>query len=332
MMKKDMRIALIRVVAMCSIVLCHIVQEYKSVSFMGQFFNVGVFIFIFMSAFLYGRKEIYHIGEWLLKRATRLYIPVYIYMIALLVMQLSVNDVINLKQYGLYVIGVQGFFSAVQGAAHLWFITAIVICYLITPILYKLKAYVQTQRLAQLCTIFVMLMLTQVIISYSLGTLPGRYMCYINLYILGYYLSFLYECKLNKKAICWLTFAMAIAVILRVVSRKYIDGSIFYSNIIVLYSQSMLAIWTYLMLYRLDLVYTKFQGVIIYLDSISFEIYIVHYIFVTGKYSLMHLTRYAIVNILLVIIATCVSALLLHYVSNSIKKIRYKETRTILER
>ena len=59
-MKKDVSIQIIRICAMFSIILCHIVQEVNNnvIAQMGQFLNVGVYIFLFLSSYLYGKKKI----------------------------------------------------------------------------------------------------------------------------------------------------------------------------------------------------------------------------------------------------------------------------------
>ncbi len=327
-MQRDIKISLIRVIAMFSIVLCHIVQEYEKISFMGQIFNVGVFIFIFMSGFLYGKKDITNAKSWLFKRAIRLFVPIYIFMVLLFVINAFANKSFDVSNYLIYIIGMQGFFPAVEGAAHLWFITALIICYLITPVLYKLKKSVLRMNKMQLIVILGVLMGIQVILSYTLGVLIGRYALYVVLYIFAYYLSFLKDCKLSKKMIILTTIMMLLGLCIRVLSRRYIDGSVLYSNIIVLYTQSIFGIWLFLAVYRLRGINRKLHRVIEYLDSISFEVYIVHYIFISGKYSMIYLAEYTIVNLMLLGVVIFISGILLHKISNCFTAIPYKRGNT----
>ena len=59
-MKKDVSLQLLRIFSMLMIVLCHLCIQTKIDFFVNisQFFNVGVFVFLFLSGYLYGKKEI----------------------------------------------------------------------------------------------------------------------------------------------------------------------------------------------------------------------------------------------------------------------------------
>lgn len=50
-MKKNIGITIIRIIAMFSVILCHIFQENENE--LAYWFNVGVQVFIFISAFLF---------------------------------------------------------------------------------------------------------------------------------------------------------------------------------------------------------------------------------------------------------------------------------------
>lgn len=51
-MKKDVSIQIVRICAMFSILACHLVQELNNskIAQLAQFFNVGVYIFLFLSS------------------------------------------------------------------------------------------------------------------------------------------------------------------------------------------------------------------------------------------------------------------------------------------
>lgn len=57
---KEIFISYLRVFAMILILACHIVQEHNNsyINMTAQFLNVGVPIFIIISGYLYGQKEI----------------------------------------------------------------------------------------------------------------------------------------------------------------------------------------------------------------------------------------------------------------------------------
>ena len=58
-MKREYRISIIRILSMLAIVLCHIFQATEMNIAFGL--NVGIQIFLFVSGFLCGRKEIKNI-------------------------------------------------------------------------------------------------------------------------------------------------------------------------------------------------------------------------------------------------------------------------------
>lgn len=84
-MKDREFISYLRVFAMILILACHIVQEHNNVyiNMTAQFLNVGVSIFIIISGYLYGKKEIKEeYFKWIIKRAKRILIPMYFFMVS----------------------------------------------------------------------------------------------------------------------------------------------------------------------------------------------------------------------------------------------------------
>ena len=75
----------------------------------------------------------------LLKSLKRILIPLYVFMLYLLNIYLINGNHINLINWIAYIFDLQGFQIYVHGAEHLWYLTIIMICYLITPILNKNK-------------------------------------------------------------------------------------------------------------------------------------------------------------------------------------------------
>ena len=64
-------ITLSRVLGMLFIVTCHIIKYYTFIPMhesLGQFFNCGVDLFLFISGYLYGGKVVNRFGKWYFKR------------------------------------------------------------------------------------------------------------------------------------------------------------------------------------------------------------------------------------------------------------------------
>ena len=130
---ESVALSMIRVFAMMLIVSCHIAQCYELQ--IAWLLNVGVQIFFFMSGFLYGRKDI-AISPFAFykKRLVKVYIPFLI----LVVLVVGVYAVFHLyrpnpRQLILYLFSLQWFSTPIEGLNHLWFLTVLMIGYLLTP-------------------------------------------------------------------------------------------------------------------------------------------------------------------------------------------------------
>lgn len=124
--RESSAISIVRVFATFAIVLCHIFQAYgNSLAFR---FNVGVQIFFVLSGYLYGHKDINKWGLWYWNRFKKLYVPCFIYCLIVLTL-LHYRAGTDVTIYNYFTI------SAVDGIDHLWFMKAILLCYLITPVL-----------------------------------------------------------------------------------------------------------------------------------------------------------------------------------------------------
>ena len=66
-------ISILRVLGMLFIILCHI-ASWLDIAFLEQFFNYGVYIFLFISGFLYANKEINNHSKWFLTRVKKMLI------------------------------------------------------------------------------------------------------------------------------------------------------------------------------------------------------------------------------------------------------------------
>ena len=128
----------IRIFAMMSIVLCHTVAQHDNpyVQMSAQFFNIGVLIFFCLSGFLFGRKGMNtSTCEWYKRRLKRIYIPWLLFVAVLGGVHLVQGHDILTWNWARLVLGIQGTEVGVQGAGHTWFITCLLLCYALTPIL-----------------------------------------------------------------------------------------------------------------------------------------------------------------------------------------------------
>lgn len=185
-------IRILRVFSMFSIVLCHILQPLGSRY--GDVFNVGVEVFFLISGYLYGHKIIADTKNFYISRIKKIYIPFVVFLIFVLPFYYVIGDFSWYKTLK-YLFCLQGIGSYYSGLGHLWFITFILLCYLITPFLQYLRKYSTS-------IILVMLIVYVYIIGYGLAMgfqkqsefgMIIHYYDSLSLYIFGYFIASLKE-------------------------------------------------------------------------------------------------------------------------------------------
>ena len=316
-------IQLTRVCAMCMILLCHAFNENKNFNFLGQIFNVGVFTFLFLSGYLYGPKYIKNDKEWLLKRLKKILIPMWLFMVFIFAVRFFLLGYgIEFKSYIVYLFNMQGLLRGVQGATHLWFMTTIMICYLITPLLYKIKKMVLYIDKRIIFIIIPLIISIQYIVAYLTSENIALQISYITLYIFAYYFSCIWDKQLERKKFYLITILTFCIVFVRLISKIFFDGTLLYNVLIVTYSQSILGIWIFLFFYyftnnRNEKIYFK---LINNLDKLSFEIYIVHYMFFVGPLRVMNISNNFFVNSFSAFILSYIFAIILNKVCQRLIK------------
>lgn len=303
-------IILIRVFAMVLILACHIVQEHSNeyIKMTAQFLNVGVSIFILISGYLYGTKKINeNYVQWIIKRAKRILIPLYIFMAYLLIIYLIKGINISIFNWIAYILNLQGFQIYIHGAEHLWYLTVIMICYTVTPILDRNKKKLNKKNIKILIPILIFI---QVLTTYFINTQIGIYLIYILLYIISYIVGNSVNISISNKKI-FLAFGIGIiSITIRLIGKFLLDDTRIYNVIIVGYTQAIIA---FSIFYIFAYLGNKFKAnsVIKYIDSISFEVYLVHYMYMVGPVRFMGLTNSFILNTIITIIASVITAILL---------------------
>ena len=131
--RNDWSISALRLLSMCSIVACHICQLYGLG--IAWVLNIGVQVFLVISGWLYGmRPDVVDAGCWYIKRLLRICLPYWLVLIPLLVVDVFfATQVVTVKTVILSIAGVRS--GSVPNAAHLWYISVMLLCYLVTPIL-----------------------------------------------------------------------------------------------------------------------------------------------------------------------------------------------------
>lgn len=225
--RRDGAITILHIIGMVMILLCHICQE-AGFYLLGEIFIIGVPLFLYVSGYLSGVRKIDNVKRWLGKKAVRILTPYYIFILILfLIYEITGSAEISMFQWIFCLLNLQGLnytywgfetYGAVAGCGHLWFLTTIMLCYLITPLLDKFRG-VQLGKLK-----------ASLLISCSIMAVFGLVYCrfqfsYLLIYILGYFAG-VHKDKFNennfkKPHYLLITAGMFVCTILRFAFRNY---------------------------------------------------------------------------------------------------------------
>ena len=288
---------------MLAIIICHVLQVYANR--WAYVFNIGVQVFLTLSGYLYGKRIISNWKSWSIGRIKRVYVPMFMFLIAVLPFYLFFHkEVFSWKAYGLNYLNLQGIpfvmgGGMVQGIRHLWFITAIMFSYLATPVL---------QCLSRNAEWLLPLLLVCVCVSYFVA--PG-YMVFMAswffLYAIGYlYVNLRKTRKLYNIGLVLLELFLIVMVGLRfdVVTHYFNPLNRIFHDV----SGVFVVIIGILMLSCLNT--RRVPKIVDVFDKYSFHVFLVHYFFVVGPFSLAHLTPYVTINVLFIVLVTFVATFL----------------------
>ena len=192
----------------------------------------------------------------------------------------------------------------VQGIRHLWFMTAIMFAYLSTPILQWLSKYADW-----------MFPILLVCVGVSYLVVPGYLVfaaSWVFLYAIGYLYNHLNRKKIYDTGLLILETALIVMIAMDFdIVKSYFNplNRVFHDV-----SGVFLVIIGIQVLTRIKI--KNIPSIVELFDKYSFHIFIVHYFFVRGPFSLAHITTYIIVNILIIIAATFVATFLFVKLNN----------------
>lgn len=265
--------------------------------------NVGVQIFFFISAFIFSQYEITNIFKWFKKRISRIFVPYYIYLIIVIpIFYLYGTQYISVKKVLAYIFDLQGFINpAIKGLGHLWFLSVIVFCYLITPILCRLFPSNKDEK-----SLFYILEIIALVLFLWTST---SYIVWVMVYLLGYYIGRYYkEIPIKVIVVIFIGGLLCIPFILNNGFNEKCDYIL----------HGIGGSLIFLILYRIYVYYNISRDffLIKYIDKYSYEIYLTHHLFILGPFSLLFYTINIYINILIIILMTLISAFLLKYITN----------------
>jgi len=295
--KESKAIVITRAIAMLCIVICHVFQAYDSP--LANLFNVGVPVFFCISGFLYGNKQIDNWGKWSVGRIKKVYLPYFILLVITAPLcAIFAPNTVDLGGVFIHIVNLQGFTHSFGGAyiagiSNTWFVTAIMLCYLMTPLLQYVKKY--SGVLIVILTLFV-------IAGYVL--VKSDTWMFVTSWLYLYSLSYFYANldEKQKRMACYTLVLAAIVVVLLVIMNKSISHP---------FGRMIKDIAGLLSVTVVLKCLSSIKGLSIHrivdtLSKYSYEIYLVNYVLLLGPLTLAHTTQFISINIILCILTIVV--------------------------
>ena len=319
---KQANLSCVRLIATLMIISCHILQGLNLEA--AFWLNVGVQVFFVLSGFLYSKKEIKDVKKFYKKQYRKIIISYIILIIIIFSIVIITKGPMIYNKFTLLGIflGFQNWTGTLALLSHTWFVSYILICYLITPILKRIKIFNNTENYFKTILGFIALaLILQLFISYGIINVNGSY---ILLYIAGYILGNTNPKKLWKICIAF-TFLTLLILPLRIMVQYYNPTNLInYINYFrigtsnfISYHHGLIGISLFLII-AIIFKKIKYNKLLYYSDKYSYYVYLVHQIFILNQFSLLDITNYLWINIILILFITIVSAIALYYLTKLI--------------
>ncbi|MCQ2471630.1 MAG: acyltransferase [Clostridia bacterium] len=316
-------ISFLRVFSMVCILLCHYVQEIPIgfVQSTAQIFNIGVPLFFILSGFCFGLQgEIKSPSKWYVKRLRRIFIPYEIFLGLYLLVFVILGKKINWLTWGAFALGIQGNYFKIPGIEQTWFITPLLLCYLITPLVsFAAKKLKSKGTFIKIILIFCAVAFYLIICfnpSDNLFVIASPLVFFIAAYLWG--MNYKASAPPKRNIFIFLC-VVAVAFSFRFISRIYFDDTIIYKRLISGLTHYIAAFGIFKIFEALFFNCHSIRF-IKELDSISFEVYLCHYLFLRGAIMLVKATPFILLNLVFVTIATFIVAVAIHRISTIFQK------------
>lgn len=313
--EEQFQITVIRILACCSIYICHVFEGYYETTGSmigaagGMLFNIGVPIFFILSGYLYSTKKVEasHVLKWYGKQGKKLFIPLWFFLLGVFAVH-AANGIYHSwfkwLQNILPVIGITERY--LPGCGHLWYITDLIVCYLLTPLFMKLA---QPKHLWWIAGSYILIKLVG---AYTIPPIYSTLLASIGSYLFGFYFF-----RISKKFFKVIRWLLPVALILRILLKLLFDGTPLYDNFLVDLCHKFLAVAIIATIYPIaSQLYTRARLVQVLnrLSQYTYEFYLVHSPVINGPVALSFSSNYIFIGVVGFVLSA-VFAWLLHWIT-----------------
>lgn len=314
---KNYALSLMRFLSIICVFSCHILQYYKHLGC--NYLNVGVWIFLFISGFIYGKRIIQNVFLFYLHRMIRILVPYYIVLIVAVSIEMLAGQGITRGGLLSSVMCLQWYGESVPNCGHLWYISCILFCYLITPVLQWITEQSKQIPFNKCCTLFVLLILVLQVANHFRAV--AQPIARVLPYILGYFIA-----AKDKDVPSSCKNGPALSLVIGIFGTMYIMeafGQLRIPRIVLDYFKSVFAAVVVMYATRFTLQLGCNKNCRLFLDVIdrhSYEFYLTHNFFILGTLSVMQCTPNRSLNCVLAAFCAVSSCIMLHAISSIIIK------------
>ena len=339
MREKDYSISLLRMIAVISIVFCHSFESSSSIlvdkgwilKSIGNYLANGVQVFLIISGFLYGnicgsKKNLFSNSKerinFLIKNSLKILKDYWVYCVLVIfpIYYFKESIIFTKKE----VLGILVTSNVINGVHHLWFISYILFCYFLTPYLFDIKEYLKGKSKKGFIIGIIFVFFIIIIFSYffKFYFIPEWICCYI----IGFFmLDIINILNYSEKRILkiFIFFNFIILNVLRYYCN-YINSNLFPKGItlkITQWSQILFAIVAFFIVYKREILSKKLKKILDFSDKYSYDIYLAHMIYVKGALSVIFLTKFLILNYLIVVFLSVFSGIILYHICRKMEKL-----------
>lgn len=325
MKEKNQSISTIRMLCTLSVVALHITQQYEKIvpwiHVVTDWLNLGLVMFFCISAFLYSRRNIVNSKRWFIRRYATIAVSslitgvLSIFVFSFLGM-MNPNRISNTL---FSCLGFQIWTSDKWIFQQLWFLSYILFCYLSIPVIQIIpcEKWSNTRFWINLCIGIVLAHTLTLVLEKLIGIELFSMGILLRFYI-PYFLFRRYDNKqlrtIFKIASIPSILCIAIAATVRYTDFFRLSPAI--SELVFIYAQTISGIvlffWIYLGVSKLSLS----TRVLRLSDSISYEVYLTHCLFIGYSTSLITYFNFKVEGVLFSILLTIISSVVVHFLSS----------------
>ena len=328
---KDYSISCVRFIAMCFIVVCHMMQRDDFASDINGahigwafWFNIGVQMFLFISGLLYGKKESIDTVSFFKRAFPKILVDYFVFIIAMLI-AIWISPSYNIGVDGAFKL--LTFSGTVPGLGHLWFVPTILFCYLLTPVFSEIvKAIDKRSDTRFWIEMVLFLVIVQAILMLFFKSFtPAWIVCYV---IGMMYSRIIRRGPRNRTVFDAVVILMCLLIVPIQFRIDYWPHGELPSLFAALYSTFTNYGHVFLGIAAVILIryiYEKMENkanhhpFLNWSDKFSYDVYLVHHVFVKSAFACVEYISNRFFALPVAVLLTVVSATVLYYVSDFVR-------------